>query len=78
MTDTMAAARDRACLALRRCGATAVVVLTLDDAGTLRLAASHDENLDGSTIYQMILSIGREFEREIAIQLPALSSAAMH
>ena len=54
MTDTMAAARDRACLALRRRGATAVVVLTLDDAGTLRLAASHDENLDGSTIYQMM------------------------
>lgn len=74
--DALDTARDRACLSMRHRGALASIVMTLDADGTVRMAASHDESVDGSTIYRMVLTLGREFEREITQQLAA--NAAIH
>lgn len=69
--------RDDAVVAARKAGATAALMVTLTADGHVRLSADLEPSLPDTTIYQMILTLGREFQRAIvanAIEPPTSSA----
>ena len=77
MSDSVEDARDAAVVTLREAGASAALVVTLQD-GDIRLSANYADSLPDDTVYRMILALGREFHRAIVEQLTMPQSAAIH
>lgn len=77
MSDPVEIARDSAVITLRDAGASAALVVTLQD-GDIRLSANYADGLPEDTVYRMILALGREFQRAIVEQLTMPQSAAIH
>ena len=77
MSDPVEIARDAAVVQLRDVGASAALVVTLED-GVIRLSAGYADSLPIDTVYRMILTLDREFQRAIVEQHTMPQSAAIH
>jgi len=77
VSDPVEIARDAAVVTLRDAGACAALVVTLQD-GVVLLSANYTDGLPEDTIYRMVLTLGREFQRAIVEQLTMPQSAAIH